>query len=394
MDYLLGARHLEARKKKPTAVATRLPGMPSCRVVAQRRRKACEGRWHVAITDGPPSRSVGAEGRAVGTRCAAVHGTTFKGPWKIVSFLICGLFLIGAQLGAQAQNADVNRAQLTQSQAPSPFGPGVSPPEGTIEGHAIPGPNDTDLGEQAVLKRVERYEPWTATIASPVFYTTNVALIDRNEKHDVISAPVAAVFYQPRIINTLYGFADVRQQFFYYNHFNDFDFGSLDVEAGLIYFLPQFHNLVLRGEYDFNRLTFSDRILDEFFTNHGLIFNAEIPFRLGRAQQVSLGAGANISVAADQQAPRRNDYEAYAGYTLYATRALSLNAVGRVVVRDYHQNDRTDVSEILSLTASYALTNWWTMSAIATLTRSDSNHDVFDYSVANVGGAITLTAKF
>jgi len=65
-----------------------------------------------------------------------------------------------------------------------------------------------------------------------------------------------------------------------------------------------------------------------------------------------------------------------------------------VVVRDYHENDRTDVSEILSLTATYAFTNWWGMSFISTLTRSDSNHDVFDYSVANAGGAITLTAKF
>jgi hypothetical protein len=162
----------------------------------------------------------------------------------------------------------------------------------------------------------------------------------------------------------------------------------------VIYLLPQFHNLALRGEYDFNRLTFSDRVLDEFFTNHGLIFSAEIPFRLGRAQQLLFGADANVSVAADHQAPRRNDYEAYAGYTVHVTRALTLNSVGRVVVRDYHENDRTDVSEILSLTATYAFTNWWSMSAIATLTRSDSNHGVFDYRVANGGGAITLTAKF
>lgn len=312
--------------------------------------------------------------------------------FEIPTFVICGfvLFLIGTQFSAQAQNVDVNRAQLTQSQAPSPFGQGVV----SSEARAVAGPNDTDLGQQEVLKRSEQYEPWTASVACPVYYTSNVALTDRDEKHDIISAPVATVLYQPRLFNTLYGFADVRQQIFYYNHFNDFDFGSLDVEVGLIYSLPQLHNLVLRGEYDFNRLTFSDRVLDEFFTNHGFIFAAEMPFRFGRAQQLLFGADANISVAADHQSPRRNDYEAYAGYTVRLTRALSVNAVGRVVVRDYHENDRTDVSEILSLTASYALTNWWSMSFITTLTRSDSNHDVFDYSVANVGGAITLTAKF
>ena len=374
--------------------ATRLLAMPTCHVVATRLRRVCTTattEWSLQTT----------AHRAVATSAHVVAASLCRGvlcAWhpgsrrhSAVTTAAIGfvLFLIGTRLGAQAQTVQVDRAQLTQSRTQTPLVPAVSP-----EGTTVPSPNDTDLGEQEVLKRVERYEPWTVSIASPVFYTTNVALTDRNEKHDVISAPVAAVYYQPRIINTLYGFADVRQQFFYYNHFNDFDFGSLDVEAGLIYFLPQFHNLVLRGEYDFNRLTFSDRVLDEFFTNHGLIFNAEIPFRFGRAQQLSLGADVNISVAADHQAPRRNDYEAYAGYTLRATRALSLNAVGRVVVRDYHQNDRTDVSEILSLTASYELTNWWSVSAIATLTRSDSNHHVFDYSVADVGGAITLTGKF
>jgi len=308
---------------------------------------------------------------------------------KIFTSIICGLFLIGTPLAAQAQAVQVDRAQLTQSQTQVPLVPAISP-----QGTPVPSPNDADLGEQEVLKRVERYQPWTASIASPVFYTTNVALTDRAEKHDVISAPVAAVYYQPRIVNTLYGFADVRQQFFYYNHYNDFDFGSLDVEAGLIYYLPQFHNLVLRGEYDFNRLTFSDRVLDEFFENHSLIVGAELPFRFSRAQQLSLGVDVNISVAADHEAPRRNDYEAYAGYSVFLTRAFSVDAVGRVVVRDYYHGDRTDVSEILALTANYRLTKWWTVSAISSFAHSDSNHDVFDYKVANVGGAMSLTAKF
>jgi Putative beta-barrel porin 2 len=292
-----------------------------------------------------------------------------------------------------AQTGQIDRAQLTRTESQSPLLQGVSP-EGTTDNHAVASPNDADLGEQEVLKPSERYQPWNASVATPVFFTTNVALTDHGQKQDVISAPLAAVYYQPRISDSLYGLADVRQQFFYYNHYHAFDFGALDVEAGLTYYLPGFHNLILRGEYDFNRLTFSDRVLDEFFTNHTLIFGAEIPFRLGRAQQLSLGADADISVGADHQSPRRNNYEAYAGYTLRVTRALFVNAIGRVVVRDYHQNNRTDVSEILSMTASYELTTWWTVSALATLARNDSNHDVFDYNVANVGGAITLSAKF
>jgi len=99
-------------------------------------------------------------------------------------------------------------------------------------------------------------------------------------------------------------------------------------------------------------------------------------------------------VAADHQSPRRNDYEAYLGYSATLTRALSVSAVGRIVTREYHQNGRTDLSEILSVTASYRLNNWCSISAISSFANSDSNQDVFDYSVANVGGAIALTAKF
>ncbi len=237
---------------------------------------------------------------------------------------------------------DVDRAQLLQGQTQPPFGPGVTP-GGIEDGHAAASPNDADIGQQEILKRVTGYQPFTASLASPIFYTSNVALTRSGEKSDVVIAPVAGVFYDPRITNTLY---------------------------------------------------VDDRLGDEFFSNHGLIFNAELPFRFSRAQQLSIGGDTNISVGADHQRPRRNDYEGYLGYSVNLTRAFTINAVGRVVARDYHQNGRTDVSEILSATATYRLTNWWSVSAISSFAHSDSNQDVFDYNVANVGGAIALSAKF
>ena len=170
-------------------------------------------------------------------------------------------------------------------------------------------PNDSDLGVQQILKRSDEYQPFTASVGVPVYYTSNVALSNSGERGDLITAPVASILYQPRITRTLYGFFDVRQQFFFYNCYNGFDFGSLDLEAGLSYLVPQFHNLILRGEYDFNRLTFSDRVLDEFYQSHSIVLNAEVPFRVCRAAQVSLGGDVRISVGADHQAPRRNDYE-------------------------------------------------------------------------------------
>jgi hypothetical protein len=168
--------------------------------------------------------------------------------------------------------------------------------------------------------------------------------------------------------------------------------------------MPQWHNLLLRVEYDYNRLTEKDSF-EAFFQNHGFIVNAEIPFRLGRAQQLSLGADVNISAAAveSEQPPppnvnaisaRRNDYEVYAGYSVVLARSFFVNAVGRIVVRQYWEGDRTDVNEILALTVNYRVNKFLTVSAVITLAANQSNHSIFDYSVANLGGAVAASVKF
>jgi hypothetical protein len=303
------------------------------------------------------------------------------------------LFALLTTTHAQGPGQSVDRAQLLRN--PPTFsadptddvvGPGSS--------HADASPNDPDLGEQAILKRQELYRAFTVSVAAPFFYTSNVALVRTGERDDFVFAPAAAIAYAPRITQTLYGNFSVGQQQFYYNRFGEFDFGSFDARAGLAYRLPKLHDLLLRAEYNFNRLTTSDDLGDDFFSNHSLFFSAELPFRIGRAQQVGIGAEANVSLAADPEPPRRHDFNVYAGYAVNHTRALTVSAVGRIAVRDYTQGDRVDVSEILALTATYHFTKWLSASATSTLATSDSNRSVYDYDVANLGAAVSAAYQF
>ncbi|HVF72661.1 MAG TPA: outer membrane beta-barrel protein [Chthoniobacterales bacterium] len=307
-----------------------------------------------------------------------------------------GLLTVGAFCAplnsVRAQEVSVqDRAQLLRPpvSAADPY----SEENGVENGRAVESPNDADIGEQEILKRIERYEPFTASIATPFYYTSNVALTSSGQQSDLLVAPALGVTYAPRISRTLYGSVSLQRQEFYYNKFSALDFGSFDFRAGLSWILPRAHNLILRGEYNYNRLTLSNSF-NSFFDNHSIFLSAELPFRIGRAQQISIGADTNISLGSSPSAPRRHEFDVYVGYAVNLTRSLSVGAVGRVFIRDYQNISRTDVSEVLALTANYRINKYFSASAATTLASSQSDRSVFDYDVANVGGALSLTFKF
>src|SRR5881398_514061 len=310
---------------------------------------------------------------------------------------LCVVFFTFANEGS-AQTA--NQAQLTRERAGSAFPSTV--PSGPEAGNVVAAPGDADLGEQQILKRTEEYQPFTISAGVPFYWTSNVALTRSGEQSDFVVAPSAAAFYEPRITNTLYGLVDVREQLFYYDQFDNFNFGSFDFEVGLRYLVPQWHNLLLRLEYDYNRLTEKNSFA-AFFQNHAFIIDASVPFQLDRAQTLTLGAFANISAAAEEsgQPPninaisaQRSDYGTYLSYSAALTRSFFINAVGTVVVRQYYEGGRDDISEILALTGNYRVNKYLTLSAVSTLAASQSNQSVFDYQVVNLGGAVALQVKF
>jgi opacity protein-like surface antigen len=311
--------------------------------------------------------------------------------WRSLAGLF-SLYVAITSARAQSTTQSIDQAALLRT-SPAFSADPYDAVTGTDSGHAAASPNDPDLGEQAILKRQERYRAFTVSLSAPFFYTSNVALTRSGEVSDFVFAPGIAVSYAPHLTKTLYGTFSVGQQEFLYDRNDDFNFGSFEARAGLNYQLPQAHDLLLQAEYCFSRLT-SDAFGDAFYSNHSIFFSAQLPFRIGRAQQFALGAEANISLVADPEQPRRHDVDVFAGYSANLTRSLTVTAVARLAVRDYVQGDRTDVSEILALTATYRFTKWLSASATSTLAASQSNHSVFDYEVANLGAAMSLGWKF
>jgi hypothetical protein len=307
-------------------------------------------------------------------------------------FICAAALILAAQptRGQAPPGSAQSRAELLGRQAYP--GPSATPSAET-EGYAVTSPNEKDIGEQEILKRKEEYKPFTISIYSPFYWTSNAALVSRGEQDDVLFAPGVTLMYQPRITNTFYAQVGVIQQFFLYDRLTELNFANLDVIAGFVYYLPQFHKLSLRGYYDYNRETDTDNF-DEIFVNHSIILNAELPFRIARAQQIFLGLNLNLSFYGNPESPRRNNYSLYANYDLALSRSFSLDAAFQFVVRDYYSGDRTDVNEILAVSANYRVRDWLTLSALSSFAWNQSNHSVFDYSVANIGGGVALTLKF
>jgi len=301
--------------------------------------------------------------------------------------------VVAFSISVSAQQVQVqDRADLMRKSPPAATDP-YSEENGVDNGRAVESPNDADVGEQEILKRVERYEPFTVSLATPFYYTSNVALVRNRAQGDVLFAPAAGVTYSPRFTKTLYGSFTVQRQEFYYDKYSALNFGSLDFRAGVSMILPQAHNLMLHGEYDYNRLTLSNS-LNGFFDNHSIFLSAELPFRFGRAQQLSLGLDTNLSLDASPSTPQRHEFDFYVGYGVSLTRSLSVTAVGRIFVRDYLSIDRNDVSEILALTANYRINKYFSAGVATTLASSQSSKSVFDYDVANIGGALSFTWHF
>lgn len=284
--------------------------------------------------------------------------------------------------GQTVTTSQVDRAQSLRDQGIVGAGSGM-----------VAGPNEADLGEPESLRSGGAYKPFTVQFATPYFSTSNVELVPNEPRDDLVWAPAVIAVYQPRLAANLLGNFFVQQQFFHYNRLDNLDFGSLEARAGLAYTLPALHDLILRAEYGYSRLT-TRYSIDEFFHQHSGIFNAELPFRFGESQNLSIGTNANISLEGHPDTAQRDTYDLFAIYAVDFTDAFSFVASGRIGYRDYRIGDRRDINETFAVSTHYRFAEWITGSLFSSFSANQSNNRNFDYAVFNLGGGFALTLKF
>ena len=309
--------------------------------------------------------------------------------WSCAFFLVSILFVTSAL-------AQENVAQIEQSRQFRDPVPNLRPLErpSNTDNRAdftAASPGDDDLGQQIILKSRKEYQPITASMSTGITFTNNVGLSAQFSQEDWLWQSGLNVSYEPRFSNYAQGFLGISAEAFRYDEFNEFDFESTTLSAGIDYHLQYLGGLNAGLRFDYNRLT-SD-FGEEIFSNRAATITLSKIYIINRAQYFYTSANVALSWS-DPARAARNEYLLSAGYRLQVTRGLNMSLLMRLGYYEYTETSREDSNEVLQISTGYSVTQWLTANASLSYGFNQSNRTGFDYEVLNGSLGIFLSWKF
>ncbi len=298
-------------------------------------------------------------------------------------------------LSSQRVFAQADQSRIEQSQR---FRTSVQPSDeahnqSEIVGEPAPdSPGDNDLGEQVILKRQEKPNPFTVFGEVSGFDTTNAALTKHNEKNDGFLFSQVGFSYQPRINRDLSADFTIRQAVFRYATFSQLDFESLNIGTGLTYVDESLWNVAFSARYNFNLLTDAVSYKD-FFEDHTLTLGALKTFSLSKAHFLYAGFSGVLGWSIPS-ASERDEVGPYFGYHSALTRNLTLDLFYRIAWFHYNFGNREDLNQTLAAALQYNFTPWLSINASLSSGFNNSNHSQLDYTTLNSGGGLSVSYKF
>lgn len=321
----------------------------------------------------------------LGIRFANIGSAMFL---RSVTIYLCATLLYLSAGYGQGRRADQARQFLQQTPTAQAE---VTTQQPTLNGVQNLS-EDESFGVQQILKRQEKLKPFRFFADATGYYTSNAALTRTNEISDAFLVGSVGTEYRRPLPYGLQWEATVRGATFRYNELTVLSFQSLDAGTGLAYHASKLWDLDFSARYNYTQL-WGDQSGDTFFTNHTFTLAAQRAYSFSRAHYVYAGISALLALS-DPKEAQRNEYSAYAGYHLQATRRISADLFYRFAYYDYARFGRGDVNNALTVSARYEITKYLAAFASYTLSANRSNREVFDYDVANGGGGLGLSLSF
>ncbi len=263
----------------------------------------------------------------------------------------------------------------------------------SAEGLAPASPSDSDIGDQVVLQPQDEYDPFTAYAGTDFYWTSNAELLNDTAGSDAFFTTTAGVNYLPSLGNNLFADFAVEGSIFRYARNAGLDFNAFSLAAGLVYVIPDFHNVTLFANYRYSLLT--NRAFNrEIYHDHTLTGGVRKSFALSRAQQFYTALAAEFSLGGEPAYSLRHDFAWFLGYQADLTRAVKLDLYYRLAVQPYRYADRTDLNQLIGGGLSFGITRWLSVQTTATLGINNSTEQIYSYFAANIGGGISVLVNF
>ncbi|MEO5914040.1 MAG: hypothetical protein ABIS50_07395 [Luteolibacter sp.] len=252
---------------------------------------------------------------------------------------------------------------------------------------------DDDIGQQLILKDMERVRWLNAQADTFSFWTDNPANLSSGGDSDVFWGSQVSLGAQPRLTERLFLDAFVSQQVYRYNDNSFLDYEYLQASLGLIYLEPRLADSILFVQGQFGRTTdndFGQGVLDSFSLLGGIQKTVLIDHR----NSLHFNVMGDWDVATDVDSLEHAEYIADFSYRFKIMRDLVVSASYRFTWFDYYNVDRADGLNIAGVYLTYSPYKWMDIYAGSTFNINNSNVDAFDYESTNVGGGLGLRIHF
>lgn len=254
-------------------------------------------------------------------------------------------------------------------------------------------PGDDDIGQQLILKEVER-ERWLSAQADAfMFWADNPANLSKGGDEDFFLGSKIGLGAQPRLAGRLHLDAYVSEELYRYDEHSILDYEYFQAGLGLIYLEPRLADsiLFLQGHYG---LTTGDNFGQGGINTFSILGGIQKSVVFDRRNSLHVNLMGDWDVASDADHLEHAEYIADFSYRFKIMRDLVASASYRFTWFDYYNVDRSDGLNILGLYLTYSPYKWMNIYTGGTFNFNESNRDAFDYDATNLGGGLGIQIRF
>jgi hypothetical protein len=304
----------------------------------------------------------------------------FQGKILCVALVACGLSAARGQ-DSRANVASRTAATLERTQAAA-----------EISNMAL-AQAEADLGAQLPVRpKTNRLAPYVIGNAG-LYYTSNPSLSRNGGRGDVYFVGGGGAGIRPNLIGGLWLDGHVSQQVYQYAQFSSLNFNYFNAGGGLDYVFQGLGQLTASVRFEYQRFL-DGQDLDEFYVNNALTVALYKEFKLNEPMAIQMGWVGSFSLSAEPSSARRNEFDFWLGWRWRILSPLELQTYYMLSLFYYPQSSRLDATSNVGAALNLSLTRWARLTASTSFGANNSTQSVFDYTVVNVGGTLSLEFRF